>query len=156
MRLTRHACHDRCLLQGIPVTIHAYRKVYPSRTIPIARHTCHDSCLSQGIPITIHAYRKAYLSRSIPIARHAELLLGRRNNFFPARCTSLHIHSYLLILFLCFYVLFHSCCSDAQVFGKTLVNEFHILYIHAGWYLRSSLGETGDKIWKRSVVITKL
>ena len=32
-----------------------------------------------------------------------------------------HIHSPLLTFFLCFIVLFQSCCSHAQVFGRTLM-----------------------------------
>ena len=38
---------------------------------------------------------------------------------------------FLLILFLCWIVFFHSWCSLAQVFGKTLIHEFHIFYSHS-------------------------
>ena len=40
-----------------------------------------------------------------------------------------------LLIFLSFSVLFHSCCSYAQVFGKTLVHEFPNSYSHTEWYL---------------------
>ena len=38
---------------------------------------------------------------------------------------------YLLRLF----ILFHSCCSHARLFGKTLVHEFLISYSHTEWCL---------------------
>ena len=47
--------------------------------------------------------------------------------------TSFHMHSPvspLLTFFLCFSVLFQSCCSHVQVFGKILVHEFPIFYSH--------------------------
>ena len=43
--------------------------------------------------------------------------------------------SRLLAFFLCFLVLFHSCCYHARVFGKTLVNELPISYSRTEWYL---------------------
>ena len=46
--------------------------------------------------------------------------------FFRARCTSLNFRSFLLAFFICFFVLFQSRRSNAQVFGRTLVHEFHI------------------------------
>ena len=51
---------------------------------------------------------------------------------FGVRGTSFHICS-LLKFFLCFIVLFQSCCSHARVFGKTLVHEFLIFYSHTEW-----------------------
>ena len=51
--------------------------------------------------------------------------------------TSFHIHS-LLTLYLCFIVLYDTCCSHAQVFGKTLVHEFLIFYSHTEWNFLSS------------------
>ena len=59
---------------------------------------------------------------------------------------------YSFLTFLCFYVLFHSCISNAQVFGKTLVHEFHISYSYTECYLLISLSENGDTIWKQSAV----
>ena len=53
---------------------------------------------------------------------------------FRARFTSFHTHLSLLTFFLSFFVLFHSCCSHARVFGKTLVHEFLISYNHTEWY----------------------
>ena len=35
---------------------------------------------------------------------------------------------------LTFFILFHSSCSDARVFGKTLVHEFPINYTHTEWH----------------------
>ena len=63
-------------------------------------------------------------------------------------CTSFHIHSPLLTLFLCFIVLFQSCCSHAQVFGKTLMHEFPIFYSHTEWNLFSSV--TNTLLWWRA------
>ena len=52
-----------------------------------------------------------------------------RLHFVRARFTSVHAHASLLVFF-SFSVLFHSCCSHAQVFGKTLLHEFLISYSH--------------------------
>ena len=54
--------------------------------------------------------------------------------FCRARFTCFHTHAYLLIFFVCLFILFRSC-SHAQVFGKTLVHEFLISYCHTEWYL---------------------
>ena len=35
---------------------------------------------------------------------------------------------FLFAFFLCFFVLFHPCCSHAPVCGKTPLHEFHISY----------------------------
>ena len=58
----------------------------------------------------------------------------------------------LFTVILCFPVLFHFCCSHAQVFGKTIVHEFHISYSNPELYLLSPLGENGHKICKQSAV----
>ena len=55
--------------------------------------------------------------------------LGRQY-FFRAHCAFFNFNSYVLTLFTCFFVSFQSCCSHAQVFGRTLVHEFHFLYCH--------------------------
>ena len=34
-----------------------------------------------------------------------------------------------------FFVFFHSCCFHAQVFGRTLLHEFHLFYSHTKWNL---------------------
>ena len=53
-----------------------------------------------------------------------------RNYFVP---TSFHFHSFLLVFV-------QSCCSDAQVFRKTLLHEWHIFYSHSThWNLLFSL-----------------
>ena len=59
--------------------------------------------------------------------------LGLWDITFRARFTSFLAHSSLLI-FLSFSVLFNSCCSHAQVIGKTLVLELPISYSHTEWY----------------------
>ena len=43
--------------------------------------------------------------------------------FFCAHCTSFHTRASCLIFF-CFLILFHSHCSHAWVFGKTIMHEF--------------------------------
>ena len=55
--------------------------------------------------------------------------------FFRAGFASFHTHVTLLTFFVCFFILFHSCCSHARVFGKTLVHEFPISYSPTEWYL---------------------
>ena len=51
-------------------------------------------------------------------------------SFIRARFTSFHTHASLLASFPCFFILFHSCCSHAWVFEKTLVHEFDGSYSH--------------------------
>ena len=68
--------------------------------------------------------------------------------FFRVCGTSFHIYSPLLTFFLCFIVLFLSCCSNARVFGKTLVHEFPISYSHTDWNLLSS--GTNTLLWWRA------
>ena len=58
----------------------------------------------------------------------------------------------LLLTFSCFCVLFHSCCSHAQVFEKTLVHAFHTSDSHTEWYFLTLLSENSNKIWKQSAV----
>ena len=69
------------------------------------------------------------------------LLFSCRRYFF-------HIYSPLLTFFLCFIVLFPSCCSHARVFGKTLLHEFLISYSHTEWNLLSS--GTNTLLWWRA------
>ena len=59
----------------------------------------------------------------------------RTSFFIRFHFTSVHNHSYFLTFFLCFFDLFHSCCSHARVLGKSLVHEFNISYNYAQWYL---------------------
>ena len=63
-------------------------------------------------------------------------------------CTPFHIHSPFLTFFLCFIVLFQSCCPHAQVFGKTLVHEFPIFCTHTEWNLFAS--GTNTPLWWRA------
>ena len=46
--------------------------------------------------------------------------------FVPTLLLSMHFRSFLLVLFLCFFVFFNSCSSHVQVFGNTFVHELHI------------------------------
>ena len=55
--------------------------------------------------------------------------------FFRARFTSFLTNASLLTFFICFCILFHSCCSRPEVFGKTLVHLFPISHSHTEWYL---------------------
>ena len=67
-------------------------------------------------------------------------MIDRRDFFFfLARFTSFHTQAFLLAIFV--VTLFHSCCSHARVFGKTLAHEFPISYSHTEWYLHFSRGE---------------
>ena len=58
---------------------------------------------------------------------------------FCARFTSFHTHASLLTFFVCLFVLFHTCCFHARVFGKTLLDEFPISNSHTEWYFIFSL-----------------
>ena len=62
-------------------------------------------------------------------------MIGRRDFFFRAHVASFHTHASLLTIVVCFFVLFRSCCSNARMFRKTLVHQFHISYSHTDWYL---------------------
>ena len=55
--------------------------------------------------------------------------------FVPALLLSILTPLLILTKFVCFFILFHSCCSHAKVFGKTLVHEFHISSSRTEWYL---------------------
>ena len=57
---------------------------------------------------------------------------GRHDFYFscPLYFLCSRLFSYSLRLF---FILFHSLCSHAQMFGKTLVHEFPISYSHAEW-----------------------
>ena len=41
-----------------------------------------------------------------------------------AHFASFHTHVSLLTFFVCFFILFHSCCSQVRVFAKKLMHEF--------------------------------
>ena len=64
------------------------------------------------------------------------------------RWTYFHIHSPLLAIFLSVFVLLKSCCSHAQVFGRTLVHESLIFYCQIEWNLLSSLYDNSENILK--------
>ena len=54
----------------------------------------------------------------------------------------------LLSFFAFFCILFHSCCSHAQVFGKILVPEFLTSYSHTEWYLLFSESVTTSLLFE--------
>ena len=54
------------------------------------------------------------------------------------------VPAFLLSLFVCFVILFNSCCSHARVFAKTLVHEFPISFSRTKWYLIFSLCEGNE------------
>ena len=66
-----------------------------------------------------------------------ELQLGRLN-FFIVPDVLLSIFT-LFAFFICFFVLFHSCCSHGQVLWTTFMHEFHIFSSHAEWYFLSAI-----------------
>ena len=67
------------------------------------------------------------------------VVIGRRDFFYSCQLYFFHTHASLLSVFVCLIVLFHSCCSRAWVFGKTLVHEFPVSYSHTEWYFLISL-----------------
>ena len=56
-----------------------------------------------------------------------------RTTFFCAHFASFHTHASLLTFFICLFILFHSFCSHARMFLKTLMDEFPISYSHTEW-----------------------
>ena len=106
--------------------------------------------LSQFCFLSIEFYCTYYISYKIlPYFVYYYCILIRMRqavgtSFFRARFAFFHTHACLLISFAYFFILFHSCCSHAQVFGKTLVHEFPISYSHTEWYLLFSLCEGNE------------
>ena len=62
-------------------------------------------------------------------------MIGHRDIFFRTCFASFHTHASLLIFFVCFFILFDSCCSHARVFEKTLAHELPISCSHTEWYV---------------------
>ena len=60
---------------------------------------------------------------------------------FRARFTCFHTHTSLHNLFVCFFVLFHSCCSHVRVFGRTIVHELAFSYSRTEWYVLFSYSD---------------
>ena len=71
---------------------------------------------------------------------------------FCARFTSFHTHASLLTFFFCFFILFHSCCSHARVFGKPLVHEFPMSYSHTECYLFFSASAAASAQWESCAI----
>ena len=74
-------------------------------------------------------------------------MIGRRD-FFSCRLFFFpysRVSSYILRLF----ILFHSCCSHAELLFTTLVHEFHILYNH----VLSSFWDDSENYLKWSLLI---
>ena len=65
-----------------------------------------------------------------------------RGDFFFRATSLLHTYASLLIVFVCFFILFHSFCSHAPVFSETLAHEFPISYSHTELYLIFSYSAT--------------
>ena len=61
--------------------------------------------------------------------------LGWWDFFVPTVLLSTFIPFFLTSSSLSLIVLFQSCCSHAQVFGRTLVHEFLFSYSHTEWNL---------------------
>ena len=59
---------------------------------------------------------------------HTYATLFLINYMLPLISYMLHV-----TIFVCFFILFHSCCSRACVFWKTYVHEFLISYSYAEW-----------------------
>ena len=97
----------------------------------------------------IHPLRRGV---AIPVARQALASARPSGHFFSAIFVSFHNRSSRLTFFVCFYVIFHSCCFHAHVFGKTLEHEFHFSCSRTEWNLHSLLSENGDEICKQSAV----
>ena len=68
-------------------------------------------------------------------------MISRLDFFLYSRILThlLHTHEFLLTFFVFLFVLFHSCCPHAKVFGKTLVHKFSISTSHTEWYYIFSL-----------------
>ena len=47
-----------------------------------------------------------------------------------------------------FFVIFHACCSHAQVLRRTLMHVFLIFSSHTDWHLHFSLCNNNENIWK--------
>ena len=67
--------------------------------------------------------------------------------FLCVRCISFHFLSFPLAFFRCFWSLFQSYCSNAPVFGRTLVQEFHIVYSLTEWNFLFSLFCMGSTLF---------
>ena len=75
-------------------------------------------------------------------------LLGRercRDFYFHSRFLFFRTHASLLSFF-CFFVLFHSCCFNVQVFGKSFVQEFPIPNRHTEGYIIISQNEMNKMV----------
>ena len=57
--------------------------------------------------------------------------------FFCARFASFDTHASLRTFYVCFFILFCSCCSHTRVFGQTLFHEFPVSYGRTELYLFS-------------------
>ena len=68
---------------------------------------------------------------------------------------SFHIHSPLLVFFVCFFVLLQCCCFHAQYWGLRSCNNFYTFYCHNEWILLLPLGKNAGKLWKYFAVQLK-
>ena len=122
---------------GILVTQNEKKLGYSSTTSGSSTTTSGSSTTTSGSSTTT--------SGSIQVATVA--------GYAPATVRPSGLLSFVLAIFICIFtllflpsssvlfILFHFCCSHAQVFGKTLVHEFHISYSHTEWSLLFSRNE---------------
>ena len=126
---------------------------FPIHVVSVLPYTC-DTCghcfpHTSGSVLSLHValcfpYTSLYMCYSTASgSSDPEVTVG---HLLPGLFATFHFHSSLLTS--CFYVFLHSCCSHAQVFGKTLVHEFHISCCHTEWNMLSSLSVNGDGICK--------
>ena len=72
--------------------------------------------------------------------------LGRRDFFFSCSLYFFHIHAPLLTVGLCYFLPFQYYCSNAHVFGRTVVHEFLNFYSTTEWNMFYSLYDSGKNI----------
>ena len=72
---------------------------------------------------------------------------------FCAHNTYFHFHSFMLPLFIYYFVLFNFRCFHVQVFATRILQEstFSIAILNGTCFLRSVI-TAGEKFWKRSAV----
>ena len=61
----------------------------------------------------------------------------------------------LLTAFVCFFILFYSCCSHVRLFGKTPVHEFHSSYSHTDWhfFFKRHYGNGRRVAWQKLTIL---
>ena len=80
-------------------------------------------------------------------------MIGRLGFFLCARFASFPTHASLLTFFDCFFILFHSCSTHAQVFVKILVHEFPISCRHTEWYSHPTYALWNIRLCYNSIIL---